>query len=648
MQKTSPLGARRRSLIALTGLTLLVPALAAAQETPPAPLQPFPATDAQPIGMDEAEIKSFHTKDLDLNLDRERYEFLWREGFLFMTPRHTARVAPFEIARFEVTNAQWKVFLDDPVNADSDVTQPGMTLRDIVTALYDIDPAVNPADAQSAGLYIYYRNEGRLMSALNPDADPAWEPLRGAWVEDAVIPAGTKIEYTRILPPPYWKGGEVPEDERDRPVRYLSWNDARLFCRWAGLHLPLEAEWERAARGDEGRRFPWGDDWNPAAAVWKRFRGQDAINAGPLEVDSMGEFATPEGVYHLLGNVSEYVFDFAHRYTGSKSPFKYDNAGCLARGGMWDDENYVMLGADRIWDIGTTQISPELRADGFGFRYAAYPQSGRDLTLELATYAGETFRVSGAATWLPYPVGLPVSDREKRHRRQPLQGFALDGTAGWLLRDLDPAAADHANVRGAARGIAFIPIKGLMATYLKDKGRFTKLSLDKAEVAFVGALVATPNCKITLRRAGQAPAEESDADTGGDGGEEGTGEGEAENTVVLDMGDEWSALWTTHDLGFRYQVGAWLVLEGNKIAVYAGDGSEAGVFGAHLRGEPLGYLPEPYTATWSITAETPPSGGYAGGVATLSAPIPQIEKDGTPRKRGKAVLLTIKVPATFE
>ncbi len=63
-------------------------------------------------------------------------------------------------------------------------------------------------------------------------------------------------------------------------------------------------------------------------------------------------------------------------------------------------------------------------------------------------------------------------------------------------------------------------------------------------------------------------------------------------------------------------------------------------------------LPPPYwkggTATWSIPAETPPSGGYAGGVATLSAPIPQIEKDGTPRKRGKAVLLTIKVPATFE
>lgn len=584
------------------------------------------ATDRQPMGMDEAELKKALTQALGYDLDPkawERFAYVWREGFLFSTPRHTVVVDAVDIGRFEVTNAQWKVFLDAPLNVGRVETPAGMTLRSLVMAIYRIDADDNPVDAQRAGLYLYRRNEGRLMGAFNPAADPKWEPLK-AWVDDAQIPAGTKIEYTHILPPPYWQGGEVPDDELGRPVRFVSWNDARWFCRWAGLHLPLEREWERAARGDEGRLFAWGDAWNPKACVWRNWKHEHDVTERSEPVTSLGEFATPEGVHHLAGNVSELVFDFATTYPGSKSPFKFNNAGMLARGGSWGDERYVMLAADRIWDIGQTQIGPDSRADGMGFRYAAYPQDGRDLALELATYSAEFFRVRGAALWLPYPIGLGEKDREDAKKRQPLQGFALARTAGWMHREVDPNAAHQAFYTGAAQGIALLPIKGIAATYLKSKNEFEKkLPLDKDETALVGALLATDSCKLQLVDEGGAP-------------------------LVLDMGDTQSDLWAAHDLGFTYQVGAWLVLRGERVAVYAGDGSRSGVYGAHLKGKPIGYLPEPWSVAWAITEEASPAGGYAGGVATLSAPIPQLEKDGSVKTAGKAAVLTVRVPATFD
>ena len=583
----------------------------------------FPATDAQPIGMDEAEIKVFLVSDLGRDLERwEKFPFLWSFGFLFFTPAHTQAVPEFEIAPFETTNSQWKVFLDDSRNADVGLTQPGMTLRSLVRAIYEVEADEAPVQAQRLGLELYYRNEGRLMAALNPGADPAWEPLR-AWVDDTVLPSGVKIDFTLIPPPAYWPRGQIPDEELDRPVRAVSRSDAQAFCRWAGMHLPLEIEWERAARGDEGRRFPWGDEWNPRAAVWRLSRGADLVNDGPEVVDSLPEGATPEGVHHLLGNVSEFVFDFARRYAGSRSEFKYDNSGLLLKGGMWDDSDYVMLAADRIWDAGTSIVTPDVRADGFGFRYARYPQPGRDLALELATYADEHYRVKGAPTWLPYPVGLSAKDREVRTRRQPLQGFAIERTAGWMSRHFDSEAEHHANVTGPARGIALLPIRGILGSYLKDQGRLEALSRDEDEVALVGALLATDQCKIHL-------VDEDGA------------------RVTLDTGDRSSALWTRHDVGFSYQVGAWLVLRGERIAVYPGDGSDVGVFGAHLRNEPLGYLPDDYVATWGIASETPPNGSYDGGVATLTVRVPQLEKDGSVKKNAKCVRLTVRVPATFE
>jgi serine/threonine-protein kinase len=190
--------------------------------------------------------------------------------------------------------------------------------------------------------------------------------LDGYWIYKYPVTVAQYRQFCQATgrrepPPPRWGWKD------DHPIVNVSWNDAVAYCQWAGVRLPTEAEWEKAARGTDGRKYPWGDEWDAGKC--------NNYETGPKQTTAVGSYpqgVSPFGVHDMAGNVWEWCADWYdrnyYRSAPSKNP-KGPSSGKyrVLRGGSWDNHDYNARCALR------DDIAPAGVNDYYGFRCARTP-----------------------------------------------------------------------------------------------------------------------------------------------------------------------------------------------------------------------------------------------------------------------------------
>ena len=227
--------------------------------------------------------------------------------------------------------------------------------------------------------------EGQFVMGSN-EGLPNERPEHKVWIDSYLIDQfevtikrfSKFMEETRHPAPPLWEeDGEGTT--ATRPAVGVSWLDAEAYCKWAGKRLPTEAEWEKAARGTDGRRYPWGH-MQPFVDIANYNRGQWVnYTITLIPVDTLGGMSvrhgtteggkSPYGLYHMAGNAAEWVADWYDREYYAKSPDKNPKGPDsgerrVIRGGSWSDSPAGLRATARV------AAEPDFQDLTIGFRCA--------------------------------------------------------------------------------------------------------------------------------------------------------------------------------------------------------------------------------------------------------------------------------------
>ncbi|HET6385763.1 MAG TPA: SUMF1/EgtB/PvdO family nonheme iron enzyme [Armatimonadota bacterium] len=170
------------------------------------------------------------------------------------------------------------------------------------------NPAITRFNAKDGAVEIYIPpGEFTMGDADSDDTAPHKVYLSGYWIYKTpfIVDMYRKFcaETGRTLPPaPEWGWKE------DHRVVNVTWHDAKAYCDWSGIAPPTEAQWEKAARGADGRTYPWGNDWDKSAV-----RSDDDFDNGSASAAPVGRFpegASPYGCLDMAGNVLQWCADW--------------------------------------------------------------------------------------------------------------------------------------------------------------------------------------------------------------------------------------------------------------------------------------------------------------------------------------------------
>lgn len=142
--------------------------------------------------------------------------------------------------------------------------------------------------------------------------------LNGFYIDKYEV---TNVDYKLFIietdhePPPNWEDPAYLQEREKHPVNAVSWHDADEYCQWTGKRLPTEEEWEKAARGPNGNKFPWGNEFDESKA---NLNLGDTVPVGSKPGDK-----SFYGLYDMGGNLTEWTSSWYKPYPGSPLQSKY-------------------------------------------------------------------------------------------------------------------------------------------------------------------------------------------------------------------------------------------------------------------------------------------------------------------------------------